>query len=152
MNVFEPTLDMIDIEDIAHALSHACRWAGHVPRFYSVAEHSVHCTDLIVDKSQAFEALMHDASEAYLVDVPRPIKHRLPEYKAIEDNLMRLIAEKFGFIYPMSEEVKNIDNQLLQMEWDCLIIGNVDHKELLSLTSDEAKWMFLHTFNHLKRI
>ena len=95
---------------------------------------------------------MHDASEAYLVDVPRPIKHRLPEYKAIEDNLMRLIAEKFGFIYPMSEEVKNIDNQLLQMEWDCLIIGNVDHKELLSLTSDEAKWMFLHTFNHLKRI
>ena len=146
MNVFEPTLDMIDIEDIAHALSHACRWAGHVPRFYSVAEHSIHCANLIVDKSQAFEALMHDASEAYLVDVPRPIKHRLLEYKAIEDNLMRLIAEKFGFKYPMSEEVKNIDNQLLQMEWDGLILGNVDHKELLSLPPVEAKALTAQQF------
>ena len=152
MSVFEPTLDMIDVEDIAHALSHICRWGGHVPRFYSVGEHSVHCADLINDQSQAFEALMHDASEAYLVDVPRPIKHKLCEYKTIEDNLMKLIAEKFGFKYPLSEEVKIIDNVLLQMEWDGIVIGNINHKELMIWNTEEAKNMFLYRFNQLKRI
>jgi len=152
MNVFEPTLDMIDIEDIAHALSHTCRWGGHVPKFYSVGEHSVHCADLITDQSQSFEALMHDASEAYLLDIPRPIKRRLSEYKVIEDNLMVLIAEKFGFKYPLSEEVKVIDNQLLQMEWDTIIIGNINHKELIIWNPEEAKNTFLHRFNKLKRI
>lgn len=152
MNVFEPTLEMIDIEDIAHALSNTCRWGGHVPKFYSVGEHSVHCANLITNKSQAFEALMHDASEAYLVDVPRPIKRRLSDYKSIEDNLMKLIGEKFGFKYPLSEDVKYVDNLLLQMEWDGIIIGNVNHKELKLWDSANAKDMFLYMFNQLKRI
>ena len=155
MNVFEPTLEMIDIVDIAHALSHICRWGGHVPKFYSVGEHSVHCANLINDKSQAFEALMHDASEAYLVDIPRPIKHKLSQYKTIEDNLMKLISEKFGFQYPLSKEVKTIDNTLLQMEWESLIISNVTnnvkHKEIALWTPEEAKYMFLQKFNELSK-
>ena len=152
INVFEPTLDMIDIEDIAHGLSHTCRWGGHVQKFYSVAEHSVHCCDLILDKNQVFEALMHDASEAYLLDIPKPIKNRLTEYKIIEDNLMKVISEKFGFNYPLSQEVKDVDNLLLQMEWNTIIIGDIHHKELLSLASPDAKALFLNAFHQIKRI
>ena len=74
------------------------------------------------------------------------------EYKTIEDNLMKLIAEKFGFKYPLSEEVTIIDNVLLQMEWDGIVIGNINHKELMIWNPEEAKNMFLYRFNQLKRI
>lgn len=103
MNVFEPTEDMICIEDVAHALSNQCRFGGHLPKFYSVAQHSLMCCEMATPERK-LEALLHDASEAYLLDVPKPIKQRLSNYKEIEDNLMRLIAKKFGFQYPLSEE------------------------------------------------
>lgn len=95
MNVFEPTPEMICIEDIAHSLSMQCRFGGHLPEFYSVAEHSWHCS-LMVANEHKLAALLHDASEAYLLDIPRPIKHRLNNYKKIEDNLMNIIAKNLG--------------------------------------------------------
>lgn len=82
--------------DIAHALSNTCRFGGHVSSFYSVAQHSVlvssHC------KLHPKEGLMHDATEAYLVDVPSPIKQYLSEYKFIETNLARVIGNRFGLV------------------------------------------------------
>lgn len=120
-NVFEPNIDDICIEDIAHSLSHQCRFGGHLPVFYSVAQHSYLCTQL-VDKEHELAALLHDASEAYLLDIPRPIKKRLTEYHAIEDNLMKLIAEKFGFEYPLHKSVKKADEIMLQIEWDDLML------------------------------
>lgn len=102
-----PTLESIDIDDIAHGLSHVCRFAGHTEKFYSVAQHSVLVTHIVdtmllqqTDK-QRFEvmldALLHDASEAWLGDVPTPLKTLLGEvYKSIESKVQGLVHTKFG--------------------------------------------------------
>lgn len=124
INVFEPTAEMICIEDIAHGLANQCRFGGHLPEFYSVAEHSLNCCYLIEEPEHKLAALMHDASEAYLMDIPRPIKQRLSNYKEIEDGLMKLIADVFGFEYPLHEKIKKVDETMLQIEWDCLMLKN----------------------------
>lgn len=93
------------IHDIAHSLSNMCRFAGHIKRFYSVAQHCVLVSQLIENSSSKLGlntpyhqlvGLTHDASEAYLVDIPRPIKRFLPGYVRMEQKLQRVIAEAFG--------------------------------------------------------
>lgn len=123
MNVFEPTIEMICIEDIAHSLTYQCRFGGHLPVFYSVAQHSLNCSYLVDNPQLKLAALLHDASEAYLLDIPRPIKQRLANYKEIEEGLMILIAEKFDFAYPLQKEIKKVDETMLQVEWDYLMLG-----------------------------
>jgi hypothetical protein len=156
VNVFEPKVEMICIEDIAHALSNQCRFAGHTPYFYSVAQHSNLCFEL-ASPEHKLAALLHDASEAYLCDIPRPIKLRLPEYKLIEDKLMKLIAEKFGFQYPLHPEVKEIDDRLLKMEWDNLIIrekkDHVINHIVNSISNDHTlvREVFIANFKKLVR-
>ena len=109
--------DEIYIQDIAHVLSMLCRFGGHCERFYSVAEHSCHMSDRAPQKYK-LEALLHDATEAYLVDVPRPIKRELPDYKEIELGLVRVISERFNLPEVMSTEVKMLDNLILFDEMD----------------------------------
>ena len=107
----------ITIEDIAHALSNVCRYSGHCNRYYSVAEHSYYVS-FLVPPELALEGLLHDASEAYMADMPSPLKQLLPEYKNIEKEVMRQVAEKFsleaGFDkYP---EIKQADWAQLKIE------------------------------------
>jgi hypothetical protein len=149
VNVFEPTLEMIDIEDIAHALSNQPRFGGHLPKFYSVAQHCVMCSELIEEPFK-LGALMHDASEAYLLDIPSPIKHRLPNYKILEDQMMMLISDKFGLKDLWSLEVKNIDRFMLQMEWDVLMLQGPDSDRLKCWAPPFAKRRFLELFYQLK--
>ncbi len=111
----QPKPEQINIEDIAHALSMTCRYAGHVPRFYSVAEHSVFCSHLVFPE-HALAALLHDASEAYITDIASPVKQHLSNYKEIEDVIMQSIADKFGFQYPLHKEVKYADLVMLSKE------------------------------------
>jgi len=112
-----PTPGMIHIEDIAHSLARQCRFGGHLNGFFSVAQHSCAVSFLLfakgMDEDIQFAGLMHDASEAYLLDMPSPIKAILPEYKAIEQNLMKVIVEKFQFQYPLPEAVHEADRQSL---------------------------------------
>lgn len=115
-----PKPEDICIEDIAHALSNQCRFGGHLPEFYTVAQHSCHVAEMCEDP---LAGLLHDASEAYLLDIPSPIKQRIPEYKAWENNLMEVIAMKFGFTYPFHESVKAADKLMLQREWDHIFIN-----------------------------
>ena len=145
MNVFEPTPEMICIEDIAHALSQICRFGGHLPVFYSVAEHSWYCSQLVKPEHQ-LAALMHDASEAYLLDIPRPIKNQLTNYKEIEHKLMLLIAEKFGFEYPMHNDVKMADETALVVEWNSLMIKKSSAPFLTVMDMKVAKQKFIETF------
>jgi hypothetical protein len=107
----------IRIADIAGALSKLCRFGGHCSKFYSVAEHCVLMAERAPRELQ-LTALMHDASEAYLVDVPRPIKRYLTNYAEIESNLERMISERFGLQFPLPDEIKSLDNAILADERD----------------------------------
>ena len=145
INVFSPTPEMICIEDIAHGLSNQCRFAGHLNKFYSVAQHSWHCYTLVSDEHK-LAALLHDASEAYLCDMPKPIKKNLPDYCKIEDNLMKVISKKFGFEYPSSKEVKEADKTMLIVEWEKLMINATDH---VCWDHAESKQTFIKTFEFI---
>lgn len=108
-NPFNPGPDMINIWDIAHALSMKCRYTGHCKHFFSVAQHSVLVSCYTENK---LAGLLHDASEAYLPDVARPVKPYIKGFKEIEDNLLAVIFEKFGLDFPMSEEIKIADGRM----------------------------------------
>ena len=110
-----PTPSSIDINDIAAALSKQCRYAGHCLRFYSVAEHCVLMARAAKPAHQ-LAALMHDASEAYLVDIPSPLKPYLGGYKEMESDVMGVIAAKYDFSWPLPPEVKELDHRILADE------------------------------------
>jgi len=111
----DPRPSEVCIEDIAHALSNICRYAGHCKSFYSVAEHSVYVS-LIVPPEHALTALLHDATEAYCVDVPRPLKRFLTNYKEIEQRNWVAIADKFSLPHDMPQCVKDADNAVFLAE------------------------------------
>ena len=125
MYPLDPRPEEICIKDIAHALSNLCRFTGHCQTFYSVAEHSVRVC-LEVPAPDALWGLLHDASEAYLNDMSRPMK-RYSEfgipYRAVEARLMEVIAQRFGLVGPMPESVKHADTVLLMTEKRDLMHG-----------------------------
>lgn len=111
----DPRADEIYIEDIAHSLSLQCRYAGHCLRFYSVAEHSVKLSFAVAPENSLW-ALLHDASEAYLVDLPRPVKPFLVGYKPAEAIVQRAVCERFGLPIDMPAEVHQADGRILADE------------------------------------
>lgn len=112
----------LNIEEIAHSLSQQCRWTGHTKKFYSVAQHCVLCAQN-VSKEFEFEALMHDASEAFIGDVSSPLKKKLPDYKKISEPIERFICDYYLLPFPHSPEIKVIDNILMETEGRQLING-----------------------------
>jgi uncharacterized protein len=122
VNPFDPDPDQIDIGDIGRALANQCRFGGHCRVFYSVAQHSVIVSQIVErrggDVEDVFAALMHDASEAYLGDMPHPVKHRSPlgaAFRAAEEHLERALRERFG-IRADVPEIKRADRALLATE------------------------------------
>jgi hypothetical protein len=111
----DPDPDDVDIVDIAHALSHICRYAGHCKTFYSVAEHS-YIMSQMVPPEHALQALLHDATEAYCQDLPRPLKAHLPEYRAIEQLNRAAICKRFGLALEEPTEVRQADRDILLSE------------------------------------
>lgn len=113
----EPKIEDICIEDIAHSLANQCRFVGHCKEFYSVAQHSVLMADIYFpfDPSLAIYALLHDASEAYLSDIPRPLKHlsAFNFYKEAEKRLEALIYERFRLSTVEPPQLKTADKEIL---------------------------------------
>jgi hypothetical protein len=116
----DPQVDEIDPVDIAHALALLCRYGGHVSRFYSVAEHCVLMSHAVAPEN-ALWALLHDATEAYMGDMIRPLKRVMPAYARAEAALMASICDRFGLIRARPDEVGSADNRILRDERDALM-------------------------------
>ena len=154
--VFNPTPEMVNIEDIAWSLSHLCRFNGHSKRFYSVAEHCVRGS-LYCSIENALWFLLHDAAEAYVGDIMKPLKTNV--HRKVEDRVLRVIADKYGLIWPMPAEIHEVDQRVLVTEAQELMTGTM-FKELMTGTSpyegfyevyelkDPFTWeeTFLHVF------
>ncbi|MDP0506844.1 MAG: hypothetical protein Q7K47_06360 [Fusobacterium sp. JB019] len=155
-----PKEDEIKIEDIAHALSLVCRGNGHVKYFFSVAQHSINC--YLEAKARGYSreiqlgCLLHDASEAYLSDITRPVKKELSEYLAIEKNLQGEIYKKFNVNIGKEEvfsKIKLIDDEILKYEMLNLLnvdLGQANLKGSISLEYKDilkVKEDFLDYFN-----
>ena len=111
----DPRPEDIHILDIAQGLAHEARYAGHTRAFYSVAQHAWLASQ-VVPREHAIEALLHDATEAYCKDIPRPLKELLPDYREIEAHVDGVIRASFGLPPTMSEAVKHADLVLLATE------------------------------------
>lgn len=144
----------IDINDIAHALSLQCRFSGHVRHHYSVAQHSLYVADLVPDEFK-LEALLHDASEAYLVDVPSPIKQitDFSRYRSIEKATQDVIYEKYGITKRHKDVIKEADLLMLATEARQLLVNNKWAKKMpvASIIIDrwkpiEAEDLFIEAF------
>lgn len=127
--------DQIDVETIARHLACQARWNGATRHrfitdriFYSVAEHSVYVADYVAQELNrpdlAFDALMHDAAEAYIPDLIRPLKYS-PEFrapfKALEEKIEEVIARKYRLQFPMPKEVKHADDAVCLAEWHQIV-------------------------------
>lgn len=117
-----PSVEDVDSTDIAHALSLQCRYNGHVSRFYSVAEHCVLVSQAVPEEF-ALWGLLHDAAEAYVGDLIRPIKRDLPAYCAIEDRVLAVVAMAFGIRAPyrIPAAVHEADARILLTERAALL-------------------------------
>jgi len=169
-----PDPDRIDVRDIAHSLSQQCRYAGHTSAFWSVAAHSLEVANRIERKyayalsrdalaKTTLVALLHDASEAYLQDVVRPVKPLVFGYREWEANVERAIAQRFGLAHPWPDVVKAFDDGIVIDEvanffpegsaaWQRYgIRSRIDHAVLMPLEPARAEEAFLKRFEELQR-
>lgn len=131
-----PEMSLVDIHDIAHALSMTCRGNGHVKTFFSVGQHCINAAKEACargySKRVILACLLHDAGEAYMSDVPRPLKSLLPEYVTAEEHFLNLVYEKFlGSVLTDNEAalVKSVDNDLLYFDLKFLLDEILDVPE-----------------------
>lgn len=127
IDLISPNPNDIHIEDIIHGLKRACRFNGHTSAFYSVLEHSVDVYQRakrqgVRDDNFLLLCLLHDASEAYLCDIPSPLKRELQDYEIIESRFMIAVSERFGFHFQTGQSVKTYDREALQWEWDNVVL------------------------------
>lgn len=149
----EPVADDIHITDIAHSLSLVCRGNGHVTHFFSVGQHCIHCALEAEARGLSdrvcLACLLHDASESYMSDVPRPFKQYLKEYKVFEEQLLAIIYEKYLSSPLTAEEeaqVKQIDDDMLYFDLSVLL------RETPSFSEPEMKSTFSYDLRSFEEV
>lgn len=165
IDLLDPKPEMFTIDDIATALSKLCRFNGQLREWYSVAEHSIHVAEL-VPNPQKLTALLHDASEAYLCDVPTPLKRLLGDsYKAIEKRISYAIGTAFDIdlvtlppLIKTADAVMTISErdalqdrpQIWGTEWDGYL--RYPNLQRVYTTPDNAKQAFMYAYTKYKHL
>lgn len=152
-----PDPEAIDIRDIAHSLSMTCRFAGHIPAHYSVAQHSIIVASYFKKPAERLVGLLHDAEETYFGDMASPLKKNFPDYKAAANNCRDVILNKWGLLglyQGIYGQVKAADNEVYTQErkylWhtpDDVVIP----AHYVPLPAETANAMFLTLFYRLMR-
>ncbi len=155
-----PHIDDVAIEDIAHGLAYQCRFNGQTSAFYSVAQHSLMVLSLVPPRLQ-FQALLHDAAEAYLGDMVKPLKHLFPEFGVIEARVMAIIGQRFAVdLTHLDPAIKQADMVALATEKRDLMPYSTENWSYLQgisplpqiiepMDPQAAKTAFLETFGRL---
>lgn len=162
-----PKMEDFHIEDVAHALPLICRGNGHVKQFYSVGQHCIQCAKEAQARGYSgrmvLACLLHDASEAYMSDVPRPFKKYLKEYAVFEEKLLSLIYEKYLGSDLSAEEqalLKQVDDDVLAYDLYYLL-GEGKEEELPKLEAplvyevpafETVEREYLELFRQLKNL
>lgn len=152
-----PTEDHIEIKDIAFSLANQCRFNGHVA-FYSVAEHSVAVASYLPNHLR-LAGLLHDAAEAYLSDIPGPVKQYLPDYREMEKKIQEVINKKFD-VDTFLPEIKEADKYMTSNEayyllgskgkdWSSVLFEPSKKTRPINLPPIEAYNLFMHWFTEL---
>lgn len=138
VSVMNPKPEQIDIKDISVAIAKQCRFNGHCSRFYSVAEHCARGASLayqLYGKEVAKEFLLHDATEAYMGDLIRPVKRMIPKFEAMEQKFWEAISTKFNLPYIHSKEVHYLDNVMVVWEKQWLLPNSEPWPNLPDISS-----------------
>lgn len=161
-DVMKPDIKAISLIDIAHALGHICRFTGHSVHFYSVAQHSNIVSLMFPTGSNESKwGLMHDAAEAYIQDVARPVKQYLDTYREMEERILEVIAKKFGLELPIPKVVLSMDDRVLMAEAEQLMCGDISEwytvaipadVEITPLSSTQAEKEFLFRFYEIEEV
>ncbi len=167
-HLWQPNTEEIDIRDIAHGLSMLCRFTGHLPTFYSVAEHSIRTANL-APKDQRLATLLHDSAEAYIGDLNSPLKSLLrsmedfgmSSYDVIEEDILRLVFKKYNIVDADWNIIHNCDSIMGITEakffmqnltgWDGYMgsgIQPLPGYNIKPMTPDEAEVAFLRYFRY----
>jgi uncharacterized protein len=154
-DILNPVAENVSIVDVAHALSQLCRFSGHTRELYTVAQHSV-LVSRHVPAEFALDGLLHDASESYMNDLNRPLKHspEMSRYRTAEKALSKVIQERFG-LGPEPKEVKEVDCRMCTTEMRDLMKGcslEVEPFEFVISPTDPkaAEKIFLERFYELR--
>lgn len=159
LDTANPRPEDIQIEDIAHSLSLTCRYGGHCKVFYSVAEHCV-AVSRVVPREHQLWGLLHDAAEAYVRDIPSPLKPLLPGYEEVENKVMRAICIRFGLPLEMPSIIRVADKRVLMAEQPIFMGKQVfdwgyreepAEVDLLGLDHILAEKVFLKRFKEVNR-
>lgn len=160
LDLLNPDPAMMDIETIAGPLSRLCRFSGQIREFYSVAQHSVLVSDMVPEEHR-FTALMHDATEAFCADMPKPIKQLCPDYEAIEERMWKALCQRYDLPLVLPHCIHIADRRAVIMEARCFMDGDdwvtwypgldIPEAHLFSLNPEEAEEHFLDHFHHYKQ-
>lgn len=145
-----PTTGMIAINDIARGLAYKPHFGGHSPKFFSIAQHSILAVKMLPynwienEPDMVLAALLHDAAEAYIGDIIKPIKELLPVFQEIEDKIIKVIFKKFDLDINCLPVIKEYDIKAQEFEFKAFY---ENARYVSYLAPDEALSSFLDHFN-----
>lgn len=151
-NIFDPNVLQINIMDICHGLAYKGHFCGQSQQYFSIAQHSLLVVELFEkDKGNDFiehslACLMHDAAEAYIGDLIKPIKIHFPLFCEIEDRILKVIFEAYNINYELLSDIKIYDNMAQELEFEIFYKGG-NFKEWH--LPDVAKYAFYNKFLEL---